>query len=40
MFNIKYLAMDKMQMHAGALSMLLYGFATVWAINPLIKAHG
>ena len=40
MFNIKYLAMDKVQMHAGAISKLLYGFASVWAINPLTKARG
>ena len=39
MFNLKYLAMDKVQMHADAMSKLLYGFASVWAINPLTKAH-
>ena len=29
MFNVKYLAMHKMQLNAGALSKLLYGFASV-----------
>ena len=32
MFNINYLAMHKMQMHAGTISKLLYGLASVWAI--------
>ena len=37
MFNIKYLSMHKEQMHAGALSKLLYGFASVWVIIHLLK---
>ena len=32
MFNVKYLAMRRVQMHAGAKSKLLYGFACVNAL--------
>ena len=32
MCNIKFLAMHKVQMHAGATSKILYGFASVCAI--------
>ena len=37
MFNIKYLAMHKVQMQAGVISKLLYGFASVQAIIHSLK---
>ena len=38
MFNIKYLAMHKVQMHTGAISKLLHGFASVRVINHLLSS--
>ena len=39
-FNIKYIAMHKVLMHAGSISILLSGFASVWAIIVSLKlAH-
>ena len=32
MFNVKYLTTQNVQMLTGAISKLLYGFASVWAI--------
>ena len=37
MFNVKYVAMHKVQMHAAAISKLLYGFASVLAIIHELK---
>ena len=39
MFNDIYLAMHKVQMHAGAISKLLYGFASVREDNPRAKSR-
>ena len=40
MFNVKYLAIHKVQMHAGALSKLLYGFVFCTGDNLHAKARG
>ena len=37
MFNTKYLAMHKVQMHAGAISILSYVFVPERAIIPSLK---
>ena len=37
MFNVKYLAMHNVQMHAGAISKLLYGFASIGRIIHSLK---
>ena len=37
MFDIKYLAMQKVLMHAGAISKLVYCFVSVWAILCLLN---
>ena len=37
-YNVKYLSMHKVQMHAGAINKLLYSFASVRAI--IAKACG
>ena len=39
MFNVIYLAMRKVKMHAGAISKLLYGFASVREDNPRAKSR-
>ena len=40
LFNVKYLAIYKVQMHVSAISKLLYGCASVQGLNPLAKARG
>ena len=40
MFYIKYHAMNKVQMHAGAIRQLLYGSCVRTGANPLAKARG
>ena len=40
MFHIKYLTMDKIHMHAGAIRKLLYGLCVCTEDNPLAKAPG
>ena len=37
MLNVEYLATHKVQMHAGAIDKLLYGFASVLVIIHLLK---
>ena len=37
MFNVRYFAMHKVQLHAGAISELLYGFSPVRAIINSLK---
>ena len=39
MFNVNYLAMYKVQMHVSAISMLLYGFASVRQDTKFIKCY-
>ena len=40
MLYIKYLAIHKVQMHAGARRKLLYGLCICTSDNPLAKARG
>ena len=40
LFNVKYLANYKVQMHVSTISKLLYGCASVQGSNPLAKARG
>ena len=40
MFNVKYLAMHKVKMHAGTASKLLYGFASLRAIIHSLNLVG
>ena len=40
MFYIKYITMQKVHMHAGAIRQSLYGFSVCAVDNPLAKAHG
>ena len=40
MLNVKYFAMHKVQIHAGAIRQLLYGFCVCTGDNPLAKARG
>ena len=40
MFDIKYLTMHKVHMHAGTIRKLLYGLCVCTGDNPLAKAPG
>ena len=40
MFGVKYLVIHKVEMHAGVISKLVYGFASVWAIIYSLKLVG
>ena len=40
MFNVKYLAMHTVQVHAGAIRKVLYGLCFYTGDNPLAKARG